>query len=114
LHSQKAYALIKEMAKTKQTKAKGTARASTKPMAATTSFDGVYLFKMVLYLLLGSMWLKISNGNTINVPIPLGLIIGLIFSAHEHFQIDRKIEYAVLLVAMLFGFFASYGLYINF
>jgi len=77
-------------------------------------FDGVFLFKMMCYLLLGSIWLKISNGNDISVPIPIGLVIGLIFTTHEHFQIDRKIEYAVMLVAMLFGFFASYGLYINF
>jgi len=78
------------------------------------NFDGVYLFKMVFYLLLGSLWLKISNGNNVHIPIPIGLIIGLVFTLHEHFQIDRKIEYAVMLVAMLFGFFASYGLYINF
>ena len=99
------------MAKTK-TRAKSAAR----PKAATAaqSFDGVYLFKMVFYLLLGSIWLKIGNGSAISVPIPIGLIIGLLFTTHEHFQIDRKIEYAVLVVAMLFGFFASYGLYINF
>lgn len=103
------------MAKPKQSKTKTrTAASRSKAAVATQTFDGVYLFKMVFYLLLGSMWLKISNGNDINVPVPVGLIIGLIFTAHEHFQIDRKIEYAVLVVAMLFGFFASYGLYINF
>jgi len=96
--------------KTAKTRNKGGAKAA----ALNPAFDGVYLFKMVLYLLLGSMWLKISNGSTINIPIPLGLIAGLLFTMHEHFQIDRKIEYAVLLIAMLFGFLASYGLYINF
>lgn len=101
------------MPKTKTTKPK-TRAARAKTVTATQSFDGVYLFKMVFYLLLGSMWLKISNGTDISIPIPIGLIIGLLFTAHEHFQIDRKIEYAVLVVAMLFGFFASYGLYINF
>lgn len=100
------------MTKTKRTKVKTSA---TKTRAApTTQFDGIFLFKMMFYLLLGSMWLKISNGNDISVPVPIGLIIGLVFTMHEHFQIDRKIEYAVMLVAMLFGFFASYGLYINF
>ncbi len=98
------------MAKTKQTARKGRTKTST-PAA---SFDGVYLFKMVLYLLLGSMWLKITKHGDLSVPIPIGLIIGLIFTLHEHFQIDRKIEYAVMLVAMLFGYFAPYGLYINF
>jgi hypothetical protein len=80
----------------------------------TTSFDGVYLLKMVLYLLVGSMWVKISKNGDMTVPIPVGLIVGLVFTMHEHFQIDRKIEYAILLVAMLFGYFAPYGLYINF
>jgi hypothetical protein len=98
----------------KQTKTRAQRSGRAKAVAASPSFDGVYLFKMVFYLLLGSMWLKISNGADVSVPIPVGLIIGLLFTTHEHFQIDRKIEYAVLVVAMLFGFFASYGLYINF
>ncbi len=76
--------------------------------------DGVYLLKLLLYVLLGTLWLKASNGNSITFGVPVGFIIGLAFSSHEHFQIDRKIEYAVLLVAMLFGYFAPYGLYINF
>jgi hypothetical protein len=89
-------------------------RAKAKQAVATTSFDGVYLFKMVLYLLLGSLWIKIGNGAGVDIPIPVGLIAGLIFTLHERFQIDRKIEYAILLVAMLFGYFAPYGLYLNF
>lgn len=76
--------------------------------------DGVYLLKLVLYLILGSLWIKLSNGESIEFGIPIGFIIGLIFTTHEHFQIDRKVEYAVLLIAMLFGYFAPYGLYINF
>jgi hypothetical protein len=95
------------MAKTKSVK-KGKSRTGS------TSFEGVYLLKMVLYLLLGSIWVKASNGDSIDIGIPVGLIIGLSFTLHEHFQIDRKIEYAVLLAAMLFGYFAPYGLYINF
>jgi len=79
-----------------------------------TELDGVYLLKLLLYVLLGSMWVKVSAGQSINIALPVGLIVGLIFASHEHFQIDRKIEYAVLIVAMLFGYFAPYGLYINF
>ena len=109
LQMQDAYALMREMPK-KQTKN----RSKTQVAAASQTFDGVFLFKLVFYLILGSIWLKASNGADINIPIPLGLVIGLIFTTHEHFQIDRKIEYAVMVVAMLFGFFAPYGLYINF
>jgi hypothetical protein len=92
-----------------------TAKATRKRAATPEdTFDGVYLLKMVLYLLAGSLWLKIGGENGLSVPLPIGLAIGLLFTTHEHFRIDRKIEYAVLLVAMLFGFFAPYGIYINF
>lgn len=88
--------------------------AKTKTKRPSSELDGVYLLKLLLYVLLGSMWLKLSNGESISIGLPIGFIVGLIFSSHEHFQIDRKIEYAALLVAMLFGYFAPYGLYINF
>lgn len=90
------------------------AKTKRKTPRPNDQFDGVYLFKMVLYLLLGSMWLKVSNGTSVDVGIPVGLMIGLIFTTHEHFRIDRKIEYALLLAAMLVGYFAPFGLYINF
>lgn len=96
------------MAKTKNTRSPAVSHRTA------SAFEGVYLFKMVFYLLLGSVWLKISDGSDISIPIPVGLVIGLIFATHEHFRIDRKIEYAIMLVAMLFGYFAPYGLYINF
>ncbi|HSX16566.1 MAG TPA: hypothetical protein VLH86_00495 [Patescibacteria group bacterium] len=93
------------MAKTKKAKSK---------VARPQEYDGVYLLKLALYVILGSMWVKISHGDSLNLPLPVGFIVGLLFSSHEHFQIDRKIEYAILMVAMLVGYFAPYGLYINF
>jgi len=72
------------------------------------------MLKMVLYLILGSMWVKISHGGTLNIPIPVGFVIGLLFATHEHFQIDRKLEYTILLAAMLVGYIAPFGLYINY
>jgi hypothetical protein len=91
------------MARTKQ-KRKG--------KAAGQELDSIFLFKLVLYIILGSLWIKITKNDT-QIPIPVGLIIGVIFTAHEHFVIDRKIEYAVLLVAMLIGFWAPFGLFIH-
>ena len=77
--------------------------------------DGVYILKIVLFVILGSIWLKITkNGSDLNVPIPVGLIIGLLFTTHEYFRVDRKIEYAVLACAALFGYLAPYGLFIKF
>lgn len=101
------------MPKTKPTKQR-TGQRKAASGSKLDNFDGVFLFKMVLYLLIGSMWLKISHGETLHIPIPIGLIVGLTFAMHEHFRIDRKIEYAVMLVAMLFGYFAPFGLYISF
>lgn len=96
------------MAKTKQA-----AKSYKGNKVSSDTFDGVYLLKLMLYLLLGSVWLKVSKGSHGSVPVPVGLLVGLVFTLHEHFQIDRKIEYAIMLVAMLFGFFAPYGLYVN-
>jgi len=96
------------------TKKKTIKKAPVKKTSATTNdFDGVYLLKLALYVILGSMWIKISHGGDLSLPLPVGFIAGLLFASHEHFQIDRKIEYAVLLVAMLVGYFAPYGLYIS-
>ncbi|HUS26495.1 MAG TPA: hypothetical protein VMY99_04055 [Nevskiaceae bacterium] len=76
--------------------------------------DGSYLLKLVLYVIVGSLWLRITTRANTQIPVPAGLIIGLLFASHEHFRIDRKIEYAVLLVAMLMGYLVpAYGLYIN-
>jgi hypothetical protein len=101
------------MAKTKTKKRAAGVRAVKAPASGRT-FEGVYLFKMVVYLLLGSIWMKVTLASGVTIPVPIGLVIGLALTTHERFQIDRKIEYAILLVAMLFGYFAPYGLYVNF
>jgi hypothetical protein len=87
-------------------------KKAAKSRAADDGFDGVYLLKLVLFIIVGSLWVKIGDGGTFNIPLPIGFIIGLVFASHEHFRIDRKIDYGVLVVAMLFGLFAPYGLYI--
>ena len=75
--------------------------------------DSEYLLKLVMYLIIGSVWLKITSSSSGQIPIPIGFIIGLIFASHEHFRIDRKIEFAVLLVAMLVGFWLPIGIFIE-
>ncbi len=69
--------------------------------------DSVYFLKLLLYFTVGTIWLKI-DGRTV---FPVGLVLGIIFSMHEHFRIDRKIEYAVLLVAALLGL-AGFGIFL--
>ena len=76
--------------------------------------DGVFLIKLALYVVLGSLWLKINrSGSGLTFPIPVGLLVGILFSTHELFRVDRKIEYAVLVCAAVFGFIAPYGLFVN-
>jgi hypothetical protein len=65
-----------------------------------------------MYLILGSQWLRITDSaGEVLVPLPVGLIIGTAFAMHDHFKIDRKIEFAVLLVAMFVGFWTQTGIY---
>ncbi len=71
--------------------------------------DSTYMLKIVLYLIIGSQWLRITTGLN-ELPIPVGFIIGVLFSRHDHFIIDRKIEYAVLLMAAFIGFWVPMGL----
>lgn len=89
-------------------------RVAKHTVQSSQELDSVFFLKLVLYVVIGSMWVKIVHNDTVNVPLPVGLVVGLLFTSHEHFQIDRKIEYAVLLVAMLVGYFAPFGLYISF
>jgi len=79
--------------------------------------DGTYFFKLVFVLLMGTFWLKfaapLTIGAVILTGIPLGLLIGLIIvSRFEHFQYDRKIWYATLLVVTVISYFVPAGIVI--
>ncbi|MGB4967344.1 MAG: hypothetical protein WBO35_04040 [Candidatus Saccharimonadales bacterium] len=85
-----------------------------KNRSQNNDFDGAFLLKLTLFVILGTLWVKVTKtGSSLHIPVPVGLIIGLLFSMHEHFKVDRKIEYAVLVVAALFGFIAPFGLYVT-
>ena len=64
-----------------------------------TEYDSVYFLKILLYLMLSSLWVSF-NGHRY---LPAGLLIGLALVQRERFQIDRKIEYAILLVGAVLG-----------
>ena len=61
--------------------------------------DAVYLMKIVLFFLLGCIWINI--GTEPGIPIPVGLLLGIVFASHDHFQIDKKVEFVVLFMAAL-------------
>ncbi len=75
--------------------------------AKTVEPDSIYFLKIILYFVLGCLWVTIGGED--GIPIPVGLLIGIIFAMHDHFKIDRKIEFAVLLVATILSFVAPIG-----
>mgnify|MGYP001572047573 CR=1 FL=1 len=85
-----------------------------KKQTPQTESDSTYFLKIVLYILLGAFWIRFSEPIelgyiTLNA-FPLGLLIGLLFASHDHFQIDRKIEYAVLIIVTILTFFVPAGI----
>lgn len=59
------------------------------------------IVKLALYLVLGTFWVAVDNRRI----IPVGVIAGFFLSKTEFFRVNRKIEYALLLVGALFGLF---------
>ncbi|MGB3024081.1 MAG: hypothetical protein WBB39_04750 [Candidatus Saccharimonadales bacterium] len=78
--------------------------------------DSTYFLKIVLYIILGSLWIKLASpvyiGTIIVGGFPLGLAIGLMFASHDHFQVDRKIEYALLIIVTIMTYFLPAGIVI--
>lgn len=78
--------------------------------------DSTYFLKIVLFIILGSLWLKFDTplafGDFLLRGVPLGLFIGLFFASHDHFNIDRKIEYAILLIMTIVALFLPVGIII--
>lgn len=73
--------------------------------------DSIYILKLALFLIIGSQWLYIADGSSPKqFPIPIGALVGLLFAMHDHFQIDRKMEYAMIIVAMFVGFWLPMGI----
>lgn len=82
-----------------------------------TESDGMYFLKIVLYIVMGSLWIKFTEpvmvGSFQIFGIPAGLMLGLLIARHDRFQIDRKIEYAVLIIVAIVSFIVPYtGIFI--
>lgn len=106
------------MATKKKTSRKSTSKTSNrktvkKNKSVLAEPDSAFFLKAVVFLILGSQWIYIESYPDWQIPIPAGLILGLVFATHEHFQIDRKIEYAILLIAAFISFWLPIGLVIQ-
>lgn len=79
--------------------------------------DSTYFLKLVVFVLLGTLWLKFAQPiSWLGVPmngIPLGMLVGLLLvSRFEKHQSDRKIWYAILLVVTIICYFVPAGIVI--
>lgn len=77
--------------------------------------DGTYFLKLVVFVLLGTFWLKFQQPiSWLGVPfsgVPAGMLVGLILvSRSEKIQADRKIWYAILLVVTIISYFVPAGI----
>jgi hypothetical protein len=63
--------------------------------------DFVFLVKCALYLLLGTVWIAWGGHRW----LPVGVVAGFFLSKIEFLRIDRKIEFALLVVGALLGLF---------
>jgi len=74
-----------------------------------TEPDSTFFLKIVMYLIIGSVWLYFDGSSALWRAIPVGLIVGLLFVQHDHFAIDRKIEYVVLLISAVLSYVLPVG-----
>lgn len=80
--------------------------------------DSWYFLKLVVVLLLGTLWLKFAAPLSIGgvVPlngIPIGLLVGVVLvSKFEPLQINRRIWYAILVVVTIITYFLPAGVVI--
>ena len=79
--------------------------------------DGVYFLKLVLVVLLGTLWLKLAIPMEWNgIPIaafPFGALVALVaIRLFEKNQYDRKIWFAVLIIVTILSYFVPAGIVI--
>jgi len=82
----------------------------------STETDSVYFLKLILYMLLGATWIKFAEPLQLGAfqlnGVPVGMLFGIILASHDHFAIDRKIEYAILIIMMILTYFLPAGIVI--
>lgn len=117
------YALIiSSMAKTKK---KTTAQSKRTPKRKPVRLAGIslprrvskqsdlnYFAKILVFFILGTFWVRllhINIGPFEHFSVPAGFAIGLVIASHERLQIDRKIEYVVLISATFISFYLPVG-----
>lgn len=79
--------------------------------------DGSYFLKLVIFIVLGAFWVKfvspVAIGPVVLNGLPFGLLIGLfVVWQFEKLQYNRKIWYAILVLATITSYFLPAGIVI--
>lgn len=93
-------------------KIKSKIKSKSKARTSTGELDAIYILKLTILLILSSTWVHIGlgSGNTRTSSWPLGAVVAIALAMHDRFKIDRKIEYALILLAMFAGYWLSPGI----
>lgn len=91
------------------------ANISRKGYEKTFETDSAYFLKLVVFVLLGTLWLKFQRPvSWLGIPfngVPLGMFGGLLLvGKFEKFQSDRKIWYAILVIVAIICYFVPAGI----
>lgn len=79
--------------------------------------DSTYFLKLIVVVILGTLWIKLSTplswqGMSFGA-LPLGLVVGLIgIKLLEKNPFDRKIWFAVLIIIAVISYFVPAGIVI--
>ena len=77
--------------------------------------DGTYFLKLIIIVILGTLWLKLAQPlSWQGIPFggfPIGAAVGLAgIALFEKNQTDRKIWYAVLIIVTIISYFVPAGI----
>jgi len=74
--------------------------------------DSIYFLKLVVYLVHGSFWVRLVTKSGAQIPLPVGLLGGVLLLRYERLQLDKKIGYAILLMSAFISFWLPLGVHI--
>lgn len=89
------------------------ARVATRQPRAVSQTDAQYFVKILFLFILGTFWVRLIDiqfGPFEHFSIPAGLFIGLFLVSRERLQIDRKLEYVILIAATFVSFYLPVGI----
>lgn len=104
--------MVKKKKQTKQSKKRPARIVYRKRI---TEADGTYFLKLVVVVILSTLWLKFVTPMTWNdIPFgafPMGALIALVgIRLYEKDAIDRKIWYAVIVIVTILSYFVPAGI----